>query len=176
MDITIYHTRDVEKISELISLTVKTSSKGSHSVGRPFGEILHSTVENDDFKVKFIELCPSEGYGARPRKEKKVFRYFGTRVACVRESLDPDFLVGQHLGTVVTDILAVYEGSAPVKKGSRTNQGLKVSYGHLDFMLVEFDENKASYRMITDFFNVRLGISPDKVSIDELEDYKERDK
>lgn len=173
MDVTIYHTRDFDKISELISLTINNSSKGSTSIGRPFGDILNiEIIEDDTLQVKLRNFCPSLGIEEYKTKRKTIFLYRGERTAYVHSSILSEHYEGENLGILITDIFAPYDGFNIVDSKNKSSQRLNVIGGHLDFMLVGFDEKKSGYELMRNFLQLRLNISPEKVPIDKLEDFK----
>jgi len=172
MYITIYHTRDLEKISELISLTLKKDSKGSFSMGRPLGDILNINIQDDALVVGLQSLCLPVGHEALKVRGKKIFMYRAEKEAYVCSSLGQEHFEGEHLGMVIADIFAIHDGFKPVNIGDKSSQGMNVIYGHLDFMLVGFNEKKPAYKLLKDFFSLRLGFRPAKVPRDKLEDYK----
>ncbi|MBW2995372.1 hypothetical protein KY312_03390 [Candidatus Woesearchaeota archaeon] len=174
MDITIYHTRDVDKISRFISFTMfkgnscEIMEKYLGDTKIPLSDILQSTVQDEGLHIRFQALCPSIGQEAIKKRNKTAFFYRTEREAYMHESLDSGHYNGEHLGVVVADVFAVYDGSKIIDD----RDALNVTYGHLDFMLVGFDEKKPAYGLLRDFFNLRLEIKPDKVPRDKLEDYK----
>jgi len=186
MGITIYHTRDVEKISQLISLALRVDKEsiehgGKHVGGmsRLIGDILNIEEiqdEGETLRIKMKKLCPSMGYEAfKPDKTKpeSVFMYRNEREVYVHESLIEECKAGEHLGMVVTDILASYSGQNPSEKGGKTVQNLNVSAGHFDLMLVGFDEQKPAYNIVRNYFGLRLGITPAVVDRESLEGFKQ---
>ncbi|MBW2966604.1 hypothetical protein KY342_05870 [Candidatus Woesearchaeota archaeon] len=180
--ITVYHTKDLEKISKFISPIFREISDEAYLRESFLSRLLdcNRTIQSEgsDLQIKLFKICPSSGNefscsqeDKTPMKDRTYIKlYQSPREAYVFESNIPEHEKGQHLGVIVTDVYAKYSGSS-IRLGS-TSRRLNVAEGHFDMVLIGFDKSKPGYKVITNYLKFELGIDPLDVDRNQLNEIR----